>query len=887
MPFTAAIIADLHEKLKSIESQLVHMIPLTELLMSQFPMPQNPKRPSVTRSSESFKPHLREAASHKTLPKGVIDQSSLHSSAMIEQWASNEEWEHQVSTSQMSGIQITSDPIGPQADCSNSVFSAAETEASGNIWKQLTKFQNKETNTKHAFRPDSSRSTSRASNTQRSHRFSTALGRSKMSNESTSDPSSTTETKTPEIIKCPSSPNSIKKSHRTGPKADTPLKDSPPAAANAEGNSINSTEALCGSLVTIEEAAKTPASEISSRFHQEDSTPKFLSRNSSENMSCASPSSSAQTSHVSQGVSNAVTYRQELKSESSKGPSKESLASDMSSKKPEHHRSLSKPSSKFLGSSEFVKLRKARGSIMEIVIKNSTVPMYNQTGSVATFNEELGAKDVKPDEQQPNTRELFRIAGFSRYSFFSVNWELFMAAIYIATIWFIPFKLAMDQDIDWSFSIALSLIFAMDNFVTFMTVQPRPKLLRIVKNPTLKDWQKYYLKTNFVVDFIATVPFELIPYGDCHYLWVIRCIRVYKLPRTISGSPYFMLMRKKVETMLGIGQTFSGFFPLMFTLCAFLHVQACVLFFIGRLSQFSNSVIAQVQHRSDFDKYVWALFTAVGNTFPVFYKFSPPFAFFKLSPTSQSYQFQSRRPNTPEEQISTLCFTIIGAGLYASIVGTISSLSIGMDASGRLYKQKLDELKEYMGWKDLDDITRRKVLKYYELKYRGKFFEEATLLNEMNDSLRMEIAAHNCKQLISKVGFLHREMDDGRDHIFLGRIATALSAVYFIPGDIIISAGDMGSEMFFILKGTVNIVVNGVKVGQLVDGAFFGELALIANIPRTATVQALTPCSLYRLTRVDLMRILPEFEDMKQRMDIIYQQRMEKVRKEEQLRNVK
>ncbi|KAJ3401452.1 hypothetical protein HDU80_005987 [Chytriomyces hyalinus] len=868
MPFTAAIIADLHEKLKNIESQLVHMIPLTELLMSQFPMPKNPMQPSVTRSSESFKPHRREAASHKTLPKGVIDQSSLHGSAMIEKWASNEEWEQQVSTSQISGIQITTDPIGPQADCSNSVFSAAETEASGNIWKQLTKFQNKETNTKHAVanvRADSSRSTSRTSNTQRSHRYSTALGRSKMSNENTSvhDPP-TTETKMPDIIKSPSSPKSIKKSLRTGPKADNPLKDSPPAAGNVEGNSVNSNEALCGSLVTIEETAKTPVSEISSRFRQENSTPKFLSRNSSENISCASPSSSVQTSHASQGVSNAVIYRQELKSESSKGQSKESVSSDMSSKKPEHHRSLSKPSSKFLGSTEFEKLRKARGSIMEIVIKNSTVPMFNQTGSVATFNEELGAKDVKPDEEQPNTRDRFRIAGLSRYSFFSVNWELFMAAIYITTIWFIPFKLAMDQDIDWSFSIALSVIFAIDNFVTFMTVQPRPKLLRIVKNPTLKDWQKYYLKTNFVLDFIATVPFELIPYGDCHYLWVIRCIRVYKLPRTVSGSPYFMLMRKKIETMLGIGQTFSGFFPLMFTLCAFLHVQACVLFFIGRLSQFSNSVIAQVQYRSDFDKYVWALFTAVGNTFPVFYK-----------------------PNTPEEQISTLCFTIIGAGLYASIVGTISSLSIGMDASGRLYKQKLDELKEYMGWKDLDDITRRKVLKYYELKYRGKFFEEATLLNEMNDSLRMEIAAHNCKQLISKVGFLHREMGDGRDHIFLGRIATALSAVYFIPGDIIISAGDMGSEMFFILKGTVNIVVNGVKVGQLVDGAFFGELALIANIPRTATVQALTPCSLYRLTRVDLMRILPEFEDMKQRMDIIYQQRMEKVRKEEELRNIK
>ncbi|KAJ3239783.1 hypothetical protein HDU81_005281 [Chytriomyces hyalinus] len=866
MPFTAAIIADLHEKLKNIESQLVYMIPLTELLMSQFPVPQIPSPPHVSRSSDSFKPppHVNEVASHRTLPKGVINRSSLHGSEMIERWASNEEWEHQMSGSQMSGIHITSNLTGPQGDCanSNSVFSAAESEASGNIWKQLSKFQNKETSSKSAL-TNSSRSNFRPSNTQRPHRFSTALSRTKMSNESTAaqDPIPPTEPKTADIIKSPPSPMSIKKSQRTGPKADNPLKDSSAAVGKEDGSSVNSNEALCGSLITIEESVKTPVSVPSSRFHQDNPTPTFLRRTASDNIPPPSPCSSVHTSHTTPAGSNAVSYRQELKSETSRGHSKESLSSNMSSRKPEP---LSRPLNKFVGSTEFQKLRKARGSIMEIVIKNSTVPMYSQTGSVATFTDDLGPKDVKPDEVQPTPYEIFWATGLSRYSFFSVNWELFMAAIYFAIIWFIPYKLAMDQDIDWSFSIALSLIFAVDNFVTFMTVQPRPKLLRVVKNPTLKDWQKYYLKTNFVIDLIVTVPFELIPYGDCHYLWVMRCLRLYKLPRTVSGSPYFMLMRKKIETILGIGQTFSGFFPLMFTLCAFLHVQACVLFFIGRLCQFSNAVIAQVQYRSDFDKYVWALFTAVGNTFPVFYK-----------------------PNSPEEQISTLCFTIVGAGLYASIVGTISSLSIGMDASGRLYKQKIDELKEYMGWKDLDDITRRKVLKYYELKYRGKFFEEATLLNEMNDSLRMEIAAHNCKQLISKVGFLHREMGDGRDHVFLGRIATALSAVYFIPGDIIISAGDMGSEMFFILKGTVNIMVNGAKVGQLVDGAFFGELALIANIPRTATVQALTPCSLYRLTRVDLMRILPEFEDMKQRMDIIYQQRMEKVRKEEELRKLK
>ena len=49
---------------------------------------------------------------------------------------------------------------------------------------------------------------------------------------------------------------------------------------------------------------------------------------------------------------------------------------------------------------------------------------------------------------------------------------------------------------------------------------------------------------------------------------------------------------------------------------------------------------------------------------------------------------------------------------------------MGMDASGKLFKQKMDELNDYMNWKRLNSETRHKVMRYYEIKYRGKFFEE-------------------------------------------------------------------------------------------------------------------------------------------------------------------
>ncbi|ORY49941.1 camp-binding domain-like protein [Rhizoclosmatium globosum] len=240
------------------------------------------------------------------------------------------------------------------------------------------------------------------------------------------------------------------------------------------------------------------------------------------------------------------------------------------------------------------------------------------------------------------------------------------------------------------------------------------------------------------------------------------------------------------------------------------------------------------------------------------------------------------KPETLAEQATTLLFIVCGAILYALLVGLLSSAAVAYDSSGRLYRQKIDELTEYLNWKHIDEQTQKKVLGYYEYKYRGKYFEEQTLLADMNNSLRMELASINCRRLIEKVPFLKRELKDGRDEIYLGKISTALQAVYYVTGDFIFNQGEIGEEMFFIQTGTVNILTNGRLVTSFKDGAFFGEVALIANIPRTASVQAATNCTLYSLSSSQFADIISEFDDMKSRVDQIYKDRMEKIKMEKE-----
>ena len=70
--------------------------------------------------------------------------------------------------------------------------------------------------------------------------------------------------------------------------------------------------------------------------------------------------------------------------------------------------------------------------------------------------------------------------------------------------------------------------------------------------------------------------------------------------------------------------------------------------------------------------------------------------------------------------------------------------------------------------------------------------------------------------------------------------------------------------MFFLLQGHVNVFTNGVKVTTLYEGQYFGEIAMIAQLPRTATIIAGSACVLYKLSRENFLQILEEFDDVKE-----------------------
>lgn len=88
------------------------------------------------------------------------------------------------------------------------------------------------------------------------------------------------------------------------------------------------------------------------------------------------------------------------------------------------------------------------------------------------------------------------------------------------------------------------------------------------------------------------------------------------------------------------------------------------------------------------------------------------------------------------------------------------------------------------------------------------------------------------------------------------RIAEALVPIAYTAGDTIIRQGDLGQEFFIIAEGQTEVLIAGKPVNSLGPGDFFGELALLTNEPRSATVMARTPVQCLVLSRADFNRLM-------------------------------
>jgi CRP-like cAMP-binding protein len=121
------------------------------------------------------------------------------------------------------------------------------------------------------------------------------------------------------------------------------------------------------------------------------------------------------------------------------------------------------------------------------------------------------------------------------------------------------------------------------------------------------------------------------------------------------------------------------------------------------------------------------------------------------------------------------------------------------------------------------------------------------------DSVRIPELAPSVSALMSVWSmppFRHLSASDAQS------VAAAGEWLALLPDTSVFTAGDMGDAYYVVGSGHLEVIEDGVKVRDLGPGDYFGEIALLLDVPRTATVRTRTPARVFKLDRAAFNKVL-------------------------------
>ncbi|MGA2974596.1 MAG: cyclic nucleotide-binding domain-containing protein [Spirochaetia bacterium] len=347
---------------------------------------------------------------------------------------------------------------------------------------------------------------------------------------------------------------------------------------------------------------------------------------------------------------------------------------------------------------------------------------------------------------------------------------------------------------------------------------------------------RLYLRGWFWVDVIAAIPFTW--FFSIFSLWspnaqigvgavldLIMVTKILKMAKISKVSAIFNDIRES----LSVNPALMRLVTFAFWFVTVVHLMACGWVLIGASEAF----------RPQFDQYLRGVYWCVTTIATIGYGDYTP---------SHDSNLQI---------IYTVCVMIFGVGMYGYIIGNVATLIANLDVARANYQKKMEEINDFLHTKKVPGNLQNKVRNYYAYLWETqKSISSVSIAEELPHTLSMEILLFLNRAILEKVSFFKNA-----NEIFIREIVQLLRPMVFLPDDYIIRQGEFGDCMYFLSNGDVEVVVNGVRVATLGQGSPFGETALIQGEKRMASIQALTYCDVYKLSKNDFDALRGRYPD--------------------------
>ncbi|XP_071502787.1 potassium voltage-gated channel unc-103-like [Diadema antillarum] len=382
----------------------------------------------------------------------------------------------------------------------------------------------------------------------------------------------------------------------------------------------------------------------------------------------------------------------------------------------------------------------------------------------------------------------------------------------------------------------------------------------------------HYFKGWFLIDVVAAIPFDLLLFGSDNeksttLIGLLKTARLLRLVR----------VARKLDRYSEYGA--AVLLLLMATFALIAHWLACIWYAIGSAerSRLEHNIGWLDHLANETHQYYQANVTSSGPSIKSKYITALYFTFSSLT----SVGFGNVSPNTNPEKIFSICVMLIGSLMYASIFGNVSAIIQRLYSGTARYHTQMLRVKEFIRFHQIPNPLRQRLEEYFQHAWSyTNGIDMNMVLKSFPECLQADICLHLNRNLLN-----NSPAFKGASPGCLRALSMKFKTTHAPPGDTLIHRGDVLRALYFISRGSIEILRDDVVLAILGKDDVFGE-----NIAESQTVgkskcnvRALTYCDLHKILRDDLLEVLemyPEFsEQFTKNLEITFELRDEQASK--------
>lgn len=340
-----------------------------------------------------------------------------------------------------------------------------------------------------------------------------------------------------------------------------------------------------------------------------------------------------------------------------------------------------------------------------------------------------------------------------------------------------------------------------------------------------KSRVKYLKSVRFVLDVVALPPLSLLPVATSFspvYLELHKFVRVWRIPKYIALLDDLYARHFELLKM----------FKVLLVILLLSHFVACGRFWFGYDTHGNNHWLPKVplHEHSELTKYLMSLFWAFGLLTGL---------------------YEGELPHALVEFWFTMAVGLCGFSLFTYLCATFFMISKCESSQSEAAEARINQFKHLLSFHHVPEELKEQAVGYLKRYYTHSESNDREAMRLLCPSISKDIRVALVKDMVAKIPYFQ----DCNEQFVI--VITSLLEMISLPANFVLfNAGDTGDAMYLVNSGVLHVVVDGIKVREVRKGNAFGEMSIFLNRPRFATIVTTTYCTLYKLARFHMDRML-------------------------------